>query len=154
MEEIIVSFENAVKASKHGYAQEPTKLSQPYYNYKGELNGSVIDYIKHRFTCRDKGMDPNTPSIYDSIRAMTQAQLHKWFIEKHKLFIEVTPEAFTDGYNWNVRIIDLDFDNSLTFYWKEFGERTSGLFGESFNHQFETYEDALEFGFEKAFEKI
>ena len=152
MEEQIVSFKVVCLARDLGYTQESTLLSQPYYNHKGVLNGDVIDYIWKYLKFKDGTIPQEEINKVQPIRAMTQSQLQKWIREKHDLHIQITVEAFKNGYNWGVQIMDLKFDNSETENWKEFGDRTTGLYGD--NHEYETYEDALEFGLELALNKI
>lgn len=152
VEDVMVSFETALLTKEKGYLQESTKLSQPYYNHKGELNGSSLDYIKARFAFRDGKISQEEVDKVDSIRAMSQSLLQKWIRENFKLHIQITTEAFKNGYNWNIQVIDLDFDNSNTEFWKEFGARTTGLYGD--NGEYKTYEEALEFGLQLALKLI
>ncbi len=152
MEDTIISYETALLAKEKGYLQESTKLSQPYYNREGELNGGVVEYLKVYFKFRDGKASQEELDKVSSIRAMSQSLLQKWLRENFKLQVEVTGEAFQNGYNWNVRVIDLGFDNSNTEYYKEFGVRTTGLYGD--NGEYKTYEDALEFGLQLALKLI
>lgn len=150
MKEQIVSFKLACLARDLGYEQGSTQLSQPYYNHKGELNGDVIDYMGKYFKFKDGTIPQEEIDKVKSVRAMTQSELQRWIREEHKLHIQITVEAFKNGYNWNVQIMDLDFDNSETEFWKEFGIRTTGDYGD--NGDYRTYEDALEFGLKLAFD--
>ncbi len=129
MKEQIISFKLAKLAKEKGFPQEPTQLRESYYNYKGELNGDVKDYIKHRFACRDKGIDPNIPSEYDSIKAPTQSLLQKWLREKHNL---------------NVYCMPCDHNESLWF--NNIASHIPVFTG--------TYEEALEKGLEEGFKLI
>lgn len=77
----------------------------------------------------------------------TQSEVQEWLRNKHNCFAVITPEAYTDGINWQSQV--LFYDNSSYDCW---GDNSSGMYGD--NGEFPTYEDALEFGLKLALERL
>lgn len=132
MEEVFVKYSTAVIAKDKGYPQEQTKVSQPYYNHKGELNGDCLDYIKTLLAHRKGECSDDDLSKVSNIRAMSQSLLQKWLRDVHNIWIDVEYNgAGVMVYIHNKGVID---------------SRGAGLF--------ETYESALESGLHRAMKLI
>ncbi len=126
-----ITFKTAKLARDKGFKQSPTKLSEPYYNHKGELNGDVAEYLMAYF--KDKDTGSNTKKEFESIQAPTQSTLQAWLIEK--------------GYFASVEYtIEDEWVSTLTFlesnqkdYWDEHTD---------------SYEDSLEYALVEALKYI
>lgn len=81
-----VTFEQAKLLLQKKYPQEPNKLREEYYNYKGELNGDVTDYIKAFVNKNIENVEK-----YKCISAPEQWKLVEWLRVKHGIWIAVTP---------------------------------------------------------------
>ena len=81
MEEKLVSFKVAILAKEVGFEGIIGVFQgKHYYNYLGELDGDVIEEIRHR---------KETPNLYKSIAAPTQSLLQKYLREVHNIHIEI-----------------------------------------------------------------
>lgn len=91
----IVNYEIAKLAYEKGFRNDPVGLNngKHYYNYKGELDGDVLEEFKHR---EDK------PNDYLSISAPTQALLQQWLREVHKIHISIDYSSGDNKYYTNV----------------------------------------------------
>ena len=83
----IVNYATACLAKEIGYPQESFKLNRNYYNYKGELNGDCIDYIKAFVQSKKDGNDVD--ESYDNVSAPSQSQLQTWLREKYDIHIQL-----------------------------------------------------------------
>ena len=89
MEDKLVSLETAKLAKEKGFPQEPNRRKVPYYNYKGEFNGDVTDFLR-------KYLREEDTSDVESVSAPTQSLLAKWLREEHEIDILVQ-RAFSNG---------------------------------------------------------
>ena len=129
MEEQLISFETAKLAKEKGFYQEPNKLKIPYYNYKGEFNGDVSDYLKKYL----KGEDT---SDVESVSAPTQSLLSKWLREKY-----------------DIDVIINTYRNQNQKYYKYFiSEKSKNLIKSE--EYYDTYEEAYEIGLQEALKLI
>lgn len=83
----IVKYTTACLAKENGYPQESSRLRRNYYNYKGELNGDCIDYIKTFVQCKKNGNDID--ESYDNISAPSQSQLQTWLRDVYDIHIQL-----------------------------------------------------------------
>ena len=140
MEEKLVPFEIAKLLRLKGFADIiGTFRGKHYYNHKGELDGDVLDAIKHR--------NDTDKEKYESIPAPTLSLAQKWLREVHNCHIHIVPEPHSSGinYNWQVLIYN---PNDETCWDK----KSTGLYGD--NGEYPTYEDALEAGIEMSLKLI
>ena len=114
MKENSVGFFVAKLAKEKGFPQEPNKLKIPYYNYKGEFNGDVTDFLR-------KYLRKEDTSDVESVSAPTQSLLSKWLREKHNIIVLVDYEGI-DGYYYKyyyyineVQKYDASGKNYITF---------------------------------------
>jgi hypothetical protein len=109
-----------------------------------------LGYPKHSgFPSKELDEQPIT-SLYKSIEYFL---IQRWILAKYNLYVEVTTEAFMDGFNYNVQVKDLELGKrKVKEEYKLFGDRSTGLYGDE--HEFPTSIEALEFGLQKAIEII
>ena len=93
MEEQLISFETAKLAKEKGFYQEPNRRKVPYYNYKGEFNGDVTDWLR-------KYLREEDTSDVESVSAPTQSLLAKWLREEHNIHLIAYKNINIDGYDW------------------------------------------------------
>ena len=84
IEPTYVTFEQAKLLKEKGYIQKPTKLSEPYYNYNGELNGDMLEYIKSYVAKNKKDLVK-----YSSVAAPEQWQVVEWLRVNHGIWVYV-----------------------------------------------------------------
>ena len=89
MEDTRITFETAKLGKEKGFPQEPNRRKVPYYNYKGEFNGDVTDFLR-------KYLREEDTSDVESVSAPTQSLLAKWLREKHGIDILVK-RVFSNG---------------------------------------------------------
>ena len=80
---------------------------------------------------------------------ITQTSLMRYLREEYHFSIDIHPEYYRDGINWNVQVTWPLPTEECTEYSVYDGTFLYGDDGE-----FPTYEEALEFGFKLALEKI
>ena len=85
---------------------------------------------------------------YTDLPCVPQSFLQKWLRDKHNIYVTITQDFYTTGINFlcQVLIYDPTDDYNCTH------KLSSGLYGD--NHEFPTYEDALEFGLKLGFNKL
>ena len=93
MKENSVGFFVAKLAKEKGFPQEPNRRKVPYYNYKGEFNGDVTDFLR-------KYLREEDTSDVESVSAPTQSLLAKWLREKHNIHLIAYKNINIDGYDW------------------------------------------------------
>ena len=93
MKENSVGFFVAKLAKEKGFPQEPNRRKVPYYNYKGEFNGDVTDFLR-------KYLREEDTSDVESVSAPTQSMLAKWLREKHNIHLIAYKNINIDGYDW------------------------------------------------------
>ena len=142
MEDTRISFETAKLAKEKGFYQEPNRRKVPYYNYKGEFNGDVTDFLR-------KYLREEDTSDVESVSAPTQSLLAKWLREKYDIEINITrmpPEAIKSSFNkGNKRIKKYNM-----WVWSLNGNpriENPSLF-------FDNYEEAFEIGLQEALKLI
>ena len=77
---------------------------------------------------------------------VTQSLLQKWLREKHNLYICISAEFYKTGINHTLQILCYNPNLTESDYYDN--DKCTGMYGD--NAEFETYEDALEFGLQKA----
>lgn len=77
----------------------------------------------------------------------TQSEVQEWLRNNHNCFVVVVPTAYKNGVNWEVQV--LFYDNTT---WDCWSNKSSACYGD--NGEFESYEDALEFGLKLALERL
>ena len=125
MKENSVGFFVAKLAKEKGFPQEPNRRKVPYYNYKGEFNGDVTDFLR-------KYLREEDTSDVESVSAPTQSLLAKWLREKHNIHLIAYKNINIDGYDWCY--ITTDGITNINSY--------------------KTYEEALEVGLQEALKLI
>ena len=125
MEDTRVTFETAKLAKEKGFYQEPNRRKVPYYNYKGEFNGDVTDFLR-------KYLREEDTSEVESVSAPTQSLLAKWLREEHNIHLIAYKNINIDGYDWCY--ITTDGITNINSY--------------------KTYEEALEAGLQAALKLI
>ena len=93
MEDTRITFETAKLAKEKGFYQEPNRRKVPYYNYKGEFNGDVTDFLR-------KYLREEDTSEVESVSAPTQSLLAKWLREEHNIHLIAYKNINIDGYDW------------------------------------------------------
>ena len=125
MKENSVGFFVAKLAKEKGFPQEPNRRKVPYYNYKGEFNGDVTDFLR-------KYLREEDTSDVESVSAPTQSLLAKWLREKHNIHLIAYKNINIDGYDWCY--ITTDGITNINSY--------------------KTYEEAYEIGLQEALKLI
>ena len=125
MEDTRITFETAKLAKEKGFPQEPNRRKVPYYNYKGEFNGDVTDFLR-------KYLREEDTSDVESVSAPTQSLLAKWLREEHNIHLISYKNINIDGYDWCY--ITTDGITNINSY--------------------KTYEDAYEIGLQEALKLI
>ena len=125
MEDTRITFETAKLAKEKGFPQEPNRRKVPYYNYKGEFNGDVTDFLR-------KYLREEDTSDVESVSAPTQSLLAKWLREKHNIHLIAYKNINIDGYDWCY--ITTDGITNINSY--------------------KTYEEALEVGLQETLKYI
>ena len=125
MEDTRINFETAKLSKEKGFPQEPNKLKIPYYNYKGEFNGDVTDFLR-------KYLREEDTSDVESVSAPTQSLLAKWLREEHNIHLIAYKNINIDGYDWC--FITTDGITNINSY--------------------KTYEEAYEIGLQEALKLI
>ena len=125
MEDTRISFETAKLAKEKGFYQEPNRRKVPYYNYKGEFNGDVTDFLR-------KYLREEDTSEVESVSAPTQSLLAKWLREEHNIHLIAYKNINIDGYDWCY--ITTDGITNINSY--------------------KTYEEAYEIGLQEALKLI
>lgn len=126
MRDAEVLFETAKLAKENRFECKTLK----YYSLS---NDTKLVGSKYRIL-----FNHNSQSL--SISAPTQSLLQRWLREKHRLHVVIYPEFYTTGINYTVQIFCYDptkidcIDDS----------KTTMMFGD--NGEYQTYEEALEFG--------
>ena len=125
MKENSVGFFVAKLAKEKGFPQEPNRRKVPYYNYKGEFNGDVTDFLR-------KYLREEDTSDVESVSAPTQSLLSKWLREEHNIHLISYKNINIDGYDWCY--ITTDGITNINSY--------------------KTYEEAYEIGLQEALKLI
>jgi hypothetical protein len=141
MEETIITFPTAKLAAEKGYSKPVVKLwGNHYYNYKGELDGNVLDQIKEFVSSKRENREPD--SKYDNTLAVTQGQLQTWLRETHGIKLWCAPHEYSSSDGWAYNIL----------------ARKEGIVTVSKGNQASsvhlTYEQALEEGLIEALKQI
>lgn len=76
-----------------------------------------------------------------------QEDINKWLRDKYNCFVTVHPEAYKTGVNWCVQVLFYNPDS-----YDCWDNKSTCLYGD--NGEFKTYEDALDFGLNKALQRI
>ena len=129
MKDTRIIFETAKLAKEKGFPQEPNRRKVPYYNYKGEFNGDVTDFLR-------KYLREEDTSDVESVSAPTQSLLAKWLREEHNIIVLVDYEGI-DGYYYK-------------FYSYKEGNKNYDASDKNYN----TYEEAYEIGLQEALKLI
>ena len=125
MEDTRITFETAKIAKEKRFPQEPNRRKVPYYNYKGEFNGDVTDFLR-------KYLREEDTSDVESVSAPTQSLLAKWLREEHNIHLIAYKNINIDGYDWC--FITTDGITNINSY--------------------KTYEEAYEIGLQEALKLI
>ena len=125
MEDTRIIFETAKLAKEKRFPQEPNRRKVPYYNYKGEFNGDVTDFLR-------KYLRDEDTSDVESVSAPTQSLLAKWLREQHNIHLIAYKNINIDGYDWC--FITTDGITNINSY--------------------KTYEEAYEIGLQEALKLI
>jgi hypothetical protein len=115
-------------------------------------NGSSLSYIGSLQGCNINNILESSKYITSEsiFPAPTLYQAQKWLREKHNCYVQVTHEAYKTGVNNLVQVLFYDTDSEYpNDCWTN---DSTGMYGD--NSEFNTYEDALNFGILKALERI
>lgn len=93
---------------------------------------------------KEKGFDLN--NHLKNGNPPTQSLLQKWLREKHNLYICISAEFYKTGINHTLQILCYNPNLSESDYYDN--DKCTGMYGD--NAEFNTYEEALEFGLQKA----
>ena len=131
MEDTRITFETAKIAKEKRFPQEPNRRKVPYYNYKGEFNGDVTDFLR-------KYLREEDTSDVESVSAPTHSLLAKWLRERYNIHVtsQIGNLDFINTYHHDIRYIDKN-----KFICKVKGN-------------FKTYEEAYEIGLQEALKLI
>ena len=143
MEERLISKETAVLAKEKGFDVEV----RSYFDFKKFGDKSVEFYGKldaNNLMIWNVELAKNIPANY--ISAPSQALLQKWLREKHNLYICISAEFYKTGINHTLQILCYNPNLSESDYYDN--DKCTGMYGD--NAEFNTYEEALEFGLQKA----
>lgn len=77
----------------------------------------------------------------------TLYEVQKWLREKYNCYIQVTHEAYKTGINYLVQVLFYEPNNDDCW-----SNESTGVYGD--NAEFNTYEDALNFGILEALKRI
>ena len=126
LEEQVVSFKVAKLAWEKGFRDTTGKWrGKSYYNYKGELNGDVIDQLRPA--------NRNNPE-FDSVAAPKQSLLQTWLRNTHSIHVEACFSMRKhEGLQYFIDIDIVDIENES--YENKFHK-----------DRFNSYEDALDEG--------
>jgi predicted transcriptional regulator len=113
MEDTLVTFETAKLAREKGFEQDPNYLRKSYYNYKGELNGDVSDYLKSFFNHKDTKEEVD--KSLESINAPTQSLLQKWLREVHNIIITID-HVTSKGWCYRIQVKNSNWSNFYKCY--------------------------------------
>ena len=128
MEDTRINFETAKLSKEKGFPQEPNRRKVPYYNYKGEFNGDVTDFLR-------KYLREEDTSNVESVSAPTQSLIAKWLREKHNIIVLV----LYDGKTFYYQIQRKEWDDCITQFDLTLDQ---------------TYEEAYEIGLQEALKLI
>ena len=132
MEDTRITFETAKLAKEKRFPQEPNRRKVPYYNYKGEFNGDVTDFLR-------KYLREEDTSDVESVSAPTQSLLAKWLREEHNLHINISSLSM----------------NCFSFMLEKLNDTGTTLCGGHLGKiNYKTYEEAYEIGLQEALKLI
>jgi hypothetical protein len=137
MKEEIVTFDTAKLAREKGFNYRCHKFTY--------LIGEKIydgEYLNH---------NKEVKKFISKISIPTQSLLQKWLREKHNCYIQISEDFYKNGINHLVQVLFYDKKGSNGYDYI-CDKKSTGMWGD--NHEFPTYEEALEFGLQKALEKI
>ena len=110
----------------------------------------------YQTTQYSQGVNPTTTYNYslnqwklfgnELYAAPTLSLLQKWLREKHNLYICISAEFYKTGINHTLQILCYNPNLSESDYYDN--DKCTGMYGD--NAEFNTYEEALEFGLQKA----
>ena len=151
MKEQFITFETAKLAKEKGF-DIPT--IQFYTSGKKAYLSKAEDYMTERYAESNwnngRGSYPTEPEKV-SCSAPTQSLLHKWLREKHNIDVVISPERYYTGVNYLVQAqkwdLNADPEVKLNFVIK-------GSCWYNDNHEYPTYEEALEKGLQEALKLI
>lgn len=83
----------------------------------------------------------------DFYAAAFQEELKEWLRKEHDTIVIVYPKMYRNGINWLVQVLIVDLSSTCTW-----SDKSSGLYGD--NGEFNSYEEALEFGLQEALKRI
>lgn len=154
MEEKIIAFETAKLLKEIGFSVYlKTTYTQYHEEYIYDEDPTHPESYKKdevRFNNRwyYKNSEDSFSKYFTVYEAPSQSLLQKWLRAIHHMLVIIIPDFYLDGINYNVQVLTYDTDG-FDFVSNEL---STGSYGD--NGEFETYEDALEFGLFKALEKI
>jgi hypothetical protein len=120
MEDTVVTYKTANLACKTGFKDVIGKFKgKHYYNYKGELDGDILEELKHR---------KEETNEFDSIPAPTQSLLSKWLREEYNIHVFVY--YIYDEWWYNIRDLKDDecIEDSMESYKEHDEALENGLF--------------------------
>ena len=129
--ENLVSFETAKLLKEKGFTDTIGIINgKHYYNYKGELDGDQLDFIK-------ASLKKENLTLVDNYPSPTLSLAQKWLREKHNIYVlleETQTFSLITGIGFYYKIIkvDLDIKEHLKLFYSEYF--------------YSTYEEALEEG--------
>ena len=85
-------------------------------------------------------------SLENSNKQIEYYFIQKWLREKHNLYICISAEFYKTGINHTLQILCYNPNLSESDYYDN--DKCTGMYGD--NAEFKTYEEALEFGLQKA----
>lgn len=141
MKEQLVSFKTAKLAKKKGFkGLFPTTDYIPMYVEDENTHIGILKEKQGEDDCRD-----------DFYLAPTQSLLQKWLREVHNIDVVLSPERYSNGINYLVQAQkwDLNADPEVN---PNFVIKGSYWFND--NHEYGTYEEALEKGLQEALKLI
>lgn len=125
-----VNFEVAKFLKEKGFNED----CDAYY-YNNELFIYSFKFLKTEKLCNNE------------YPAYSLYEIQEWLREKHNCYIQVTHEAYKTGVNNLVQV--LFYEPNDNDCWSN---KSTGVYGD--NAEFDTYEDALNFGILEALKRI
>lgn len=138
MKEQLINFETAKLAKEKGFDWNCN-------NYTSKRDGNYFSSTTILVGYK------NWNEIYETWSIPTQSLLHRWLREIHNIDVVIAPERYKNGVNYLVQAQKFDLtsdpETNLNFC-------IEGSYWFNDNHEYPTYEDAMEKGLEEALKLI
>lgn len=165
MKEHLISFETAKLAKEKGFniptktayignkffESEETPNGYDGYDPSFKENWNKKGWVTNREGGMCFGCKLDNIKYFESYTAISQTLLQKWLREVHNIDVVIVPERYKNGVNYLVQAQKFDLtsdpETNLNFC-------IEGSYWFNDNHEYPTYEDAMEKGLEEALKLI